>query len=51
MFCFTLNSVRPGMFEIEKLDPTDPGMFDKYQRGTVSFEQFGALWKYVTGNY
>jgi len=24
------------------------GMFDKYQRGTVSFDQFGALWKYVT---
>lgn len=24
------------------------GMFDKNQRGTVSFEEFGALWKYVT---
>lgn len=24
------------------------GMFDKRQRGTVSFEEFGALWKYVT---
>ncbi|XP_011693788.1 PREDICTED: programmed cell death protein 6 isoform X2 [Wasmannia auropunctata] len=24
------------------------GMFDKKQSGTVSFEEFGALWKYVT---
>ncbi|XP_046747939.1 programmed cell death protein 6 isoform X2 [Diprion similis] len=24
------------------------GMFDKNQTGTVSFEEFGALWKYVT---
>nr|CAD7458238.1 unnamed protein product [Timema tahoe] len=24
------------------------GMFDKQQRGAVSFEDFGALWKYVT---
>ncbi|XP_015432139.1 PREDICTED: programmed cell death protein 6 isoform X2 [Dufourea novaeangliae] len=24
------------------------GMFDKQQKGTVSFEEFGALWKYVT---
>ncbi|XP_018343562.1 PREDICTED: programmed cell death protein 6 isoform X2 [Trachymyrmex septentrionalis] len=24
------------------------GMFDKKQIGTVSFEEFGALWKYVT---
>ncbi|XP_054273886.1 programmed cell death protein 6-like [Macrosteles quadrilineatus] len=24
------------------------GMFDKQNRGTVSFEDFGALWKYVT---
>lgn len=23
------------------------GMFDKHNRGTVSFEDFGALWKYV----
>lgn len=23
-------------------------MFDKNQTGTVSFEEFGALWKYVT---
>lgn len=31
-------------------DKTDPatGMFDKKQAGTVSFEEFGALWKYVT---
>lgn len=24
------------------------GMFDKNQTGTVNFEEFGALWKYVT---
>lgn len=24
------------------------GMFDKQSRGTVSFQDFGALWKYVT---
>ncbi|KAB0794718.1 hypothetical protein PPYR_11557 [Photinus pyralis] len=24
------------------------GMFDKQNRGTVNFEDFGALWKYVT---
>lgn len=24
------------------------GMFDKHNRGTVNFEDFGALWKYVT---
>lgn len=24
------------------------GMFDKHNRGTVSFDEFGALWKYVT---
>lgn len=37
--------VDAGMF-----DKTDPatGMFDKKQAGTVSFEEFGALWKYVT---
>lgn len=23
-------------------------MFDKHNRGTVSFDEFGALWKYVT---
>ncbi|XP_020283643.1 programmed cell death protein 6 isoform X1 [Pseudomyrmex gracilis] len=34
-----------GMFD--KTDPTT-GMFDKHQKGTVSFEEFGALWKYVT---
>nr|CAD7590332.1 unnamed protein product [Timema genevievae] len=27
---------------------TTPCMFDKQQRGAVSFEDFGALWKYVT---
>ncbi|EGI57177.1 PREDICTED: programmed cell death protein 6 isoform X1 [Acromyrmex echinatior] len=34
-----------GMFD--KSDPAT-GMFDKKQTGTVSFEEFGALWKYVT---
>lgn len=24
------------------------GMFDKQNRGTISFDDFGALWKYVT---
>lgn len=24
------------------------GMFDKEKRGTISFQEFGALWKYVT---
>ncbi|VVC26356.1 Hypothetical protein CINCED_3A009646 [Cinara cedri] len=24
------------------------GMFDKHSRGTVSFDDFGSLWKYVT---
>ncbi|XP_076620450.1 apoptosis-linked gene-2 isoform X1 [Colletes latitarsis] len=37
-----------GMFDIDKNDPASPGMFDKNQKGTVSFEEFGALWKYVT---
>lgn len=37
--------VDTGMFD--KTDPTT-GMFDKHQKGTVSFEEFGALWKYVT---
>ena len=50
-----LGSVYAGMFQYEKTDdkPTDadadsPGMFDKRQSGTVNFEEFGALWKYVT---
>jgi len=44
LFC-SLAFVDTGMF-----DKTDPatGMFDKKQTGTVSFEEFGALWKYVT---
>lgn len=25
-----------------------PGMFDRHNRGQVNFEDFGALWKYVT---
>ncbi|CAK9825873.1 Programmed cell death protein 6 [Anthophora retusa] len=37
-----------GMFDIDKNDPGSSGMFDKNQKGTVSFEEFGALWKYVT---
>jgi len=37
--------VGTGMFD--KSDPAT-GMFDKKQTGTVSFEEFGALWKYVT---
>ncbi|XP_003251284.1 programmed cell death protein 6 isoform X2 [Apis mellifera] len=37
-----------GMFDIDKTDPDSSGMFDKNQKGTVSFEEFGALWKYVT---
>lgn len=36
------------MFDIDKTDPDSSGMFDKNQKGTVSFEEFGALWKYVT---
>lgn len=24
------------------------GMFDRSQKGTINFEDFGALWKYVT---
>ncbi|KAK9294430.1 hypothetical protein QLX08_010952 [Tetragonisca angustula] len=34
-----------GMFDIDKTDPDSSGMFDKNQKGTVSFEEFGALWK------
>ncbi len=34
MFCFELC--------------TTTGMFDRQQRGTISFEDFGAIWKYVT---
>lgn len=29
-------------------DADSSGMFDKRQSGTVNFEEFGALWKYVT---
>lgn len=36
------------MFDTDKCDPASSGMFDKNQTGTVSFEEFGALWKYVT---
>lgn len=55
MVLLVLGSVYAGMFQYEKTDdkPTDadadsPGMFDKRQSGTVNFEEFGALWKYVT---
>ena len=36
------------MFDTDKTDPDTSGMFDKNQNGTVNFEEFGALWKYVT---
>lgn len=36
------------MFDTDKTDPGASGMFDKNQNGTVNFEEFGALWKYVT---
>jgi len=40
----------PAFVDTGMFDKTDPatGMFDKKQTGTVSFEEFGALWKYVT---
>ncbi|CAG5103147.1 Similar to Pdcd6: Programmed cell death protein 6 (Mus musculus) [Cotesia congregata] len=37
-----------GMFDTEKSTPDPSGMFDKSGNGTVSFDEFGALWKYVT---
>ncbi|XP_051166149.1 programmed cell death protein 6 isoform X1 [Leptopilina boulardi] len=47
-----------GMFQYDKStekstddkpnDADSSGMFDKRQSGTVNFEEFGALWKYVT---
>ena len=54
-----LGSVYTGMFQYDKAtankstddkstDADSPGMFDKRQSGTVNFEEFGALWKYVT---
>lgn len=38
------------MFDIDKSTTGNDatGMFDKSGNGTVSFEEFGALWKYVT---
>jgi programmed cell death protein 6 len=30
------------------LDLIFEGMFDRQQRGTINFEDFGSLWKYVT---
>lgn len=45
---FLLYLIDAGMFDIDKNNPASPGMFDKNQTGTVSFEEFGALWKYVT---
>jgi len=41
------DSVGTGMFDNDKTDPAT-GMFDRNQTGTVSFDEFGALWKYVT---
>ena len=46
--CFPFLSVRAGMFDNDKIDPASSGMFDKSGNGTVSFTEFGALWKYVT---
>lgn len=41
--------VDAGMFDTDKQKKNaSPGMFDKKGTGTVSFEEFGALWKYVT---
>lgn len=45
---FLVHFIDTGMFDIDKTDPDSSGMFDKNQKGTVSFEEFGALWKYVT---
>ena len=45
---FAFNFVHSGMFDTDKKNPTSPGMFDRKQSGTVNFEEFGALWKYVT---
>ncbi|XP_077278566.1 apoptosis-linked gene-2 isoform X4 [Temnothorax americanus] len=40
---------RSGTITAEELQQAlSNGMFDKKQAGTVSFEEFGALWKYVT---
>nr|CAD7262991.1 unnamed protein product [Timema shepardi] len=36
------------MLQTVKIERLHQGMFDKQQRGAVSFEDFGALWKYVT---
>lgn len=43
--CRSLNFIYTGMFDHDK--PNSSGMFDKKGSGTVSFEEFGALWKYV----
>ncbi|OXU26677.1 hypothetical protein TSAR_012575 [Trichomalopsis sarcophagae] len=38
-----------GMFDNDKPNSENSsGMFDKKNTGTVNFEEFGALWKYVT---
>lgn len=58
MVLFVLGFVYTGMFQYDKStekstddkpnDADSSGMFDKRQSGTVNFEEFGALWKYVT---
>ena len=45
---FCLIVIDTGMFDIDKPNENSSGMFDKKGSGTVSFEEFGALWKYVT---
>ena len=43
-----LHFIHAGMFDNDKPNENSSGMFDKKNTGTVSFEEFGALWKYVT---
>lgn len=46
LFCGLLDFIHTGMFDHDK--PNSSGMFDRTGSGTVSFDEFGALWKYVT---
>jgi Ca2+-binding EF-hand superfamily protein len=43
-----LHFIHAGMFDNDKQNKNSSGMFDKKSSGTVNFEEFGALWKYVT---
>ena len=36
------------MFDYDKKNSDSSGMFDRKKSGTINFEEFGALWKYVT---